>query len=1177
MITQASRRVTMFSLVLWTVLGLAPAGEAATLWAPSSAPVVADSGADSPVELGVRFTSDSAGYVTGVRFYKGTGNSGTHVGNLWSSTGTLLASAEFNGETASGWQQVNFPTPVRILKDTVYVASYHTNVGHYSADYNYFDTSTDNAPLHAPPSTSGGNGVYSYGSNSTFPTRSYKGTNYWVDLVFEPAPADAQAPVVTAFTLPATSSSLTVPISSFTATDDVGVVGYLVTESPASPDPTAAGWSVTPPPSYTFSSLGGKVLYGWAKDASGKVSASLTASVTITDAGGTPILLLTSSANPFSSYYPEIFRNEGLNEFTVLDVAALTDAWLANYDVVVVGEMPLTTDQVGILTRWVGAGGKLIAMRPDPKLAPLLGLVADGTVLSDAYLQIDTTTPPGAGIVGQTIQFHGAADGYRLDGAASVAALFADAVTPSGKPAVTLRSVGTNGGKAAAFTFDLARSVVYTRQGNPAWAGQERDGYPPIRSNDLFYGPAAADPQNDWVDRNRITIPQADELQRLLANLLIFANQDRKALPRFWYLPKALPAAVVLTGDDHGYGGTMGRFDLFNLVSPQGCRAEYWECVRGTSYLYANTPIGDAAAKSYQDAGFELADHITTNCLDWTPATLRSVFTDQLTAWRTNFPSLAPQVTNRTHCIAWSDYATEPLVELANGIRLDTTYYHLSSRWVDYPVGFFTGSGMPMRFTDAGGNLIDVYQATTQMTDESGQPYPFTIDTFLDRAMGAEGYYGVFTVNAHTDFNPSEVANAVLRSAVSRGVPIISAKQLLQWLDSRNASAFSGISGNSDSLSFSITADPNARGLTVLVPIANGRTVGSIQDGNGLLPFYLARIKGVQYALFQAAAGTYQVQFITDPFAPVVTAVAPAPNATGADTVPVLQASFSKDLDPLSVNSSSFELRDPANLPVPATVSWDRATRTATLIPKYRLATLTTYVATVKGGSGGIADLAGNRLAGDATWTFTTVPTRPAGYSVWQQSSVPATLDGGPDSPVELGTRFRSDTNGTVTAIRFYKAAANAGPHSGHLWDKNGTLLATVTFSNETASGWQQADLSTPVSITANETYVVSYFAPAGHYSITSGAFVDQGVDNVPLHALPFGASGANGCYAYGSTSTFPSQGWHSTNYWVDVVFVPTDAPVGSAKVKVKPVPLAQVPKRTAENLLDLRLPISLR
>ena len=73
----------------------------------------------------MKFRSDVAGYVTGVRFYKAAGNTGTHVGNLWSSTGTRLATATFTGETASGWQQVTFSPPVAIAANTVYVASYH--------------------------------------------------------------------------------------------------------------------------------------------------------------------------------------------------------------------------------------------------------------------------------------------------------------------------------------------------------------------------------------------------------------------------------------------------------------------------------------------------------------------------------------------------------------------------------------------------------------------------------------------------------------------------------------------------------------------------------------------------------------------------------------------------------------------------------------------------------------------------------------------------------------------------------------------------------------------------------------------------------------------------------------------------------------------------------------------
>jgi hypothetical protein len=160
-----------------------------SIWPSTAEPNLVDAGADSPVELGVKFQSDVAGTITGIRFYKASTNTGTHVGNLWSSTGENLATVTFTGETASGWQQMLFSNPVAIDADTVYVASYHMNGGHYSADVNFFaGNGVDNPPLHAlADGVSGGNGVYAIGSSSAFPTQTWKASNYWVDVVLSPA------------------------------------------------------------------------------------------------------------------------------------------------------------------------------------------------------------------------------------------------------------------------------------------------------------------------------------------------------------------------------------------------------------------------------------------------------------------------------------------------------------------------------------------------------------------------------------------------------------------------------------------------------------------------------------------------------------------------------------------------------------------------------------------------------------------------------------------------------------------------------------------------------------------------------------------------------------------------------------------------------------------------------
>jgi hypothetical protein len=133
----------------------------------------------------VKFTSDQSGFITGIRFYKSAANTGTHVGNLWTTGGTLLASAVFTGESASGWQQVNFSGPVAVTAGTTYVASYYAPAGHYSFNAGFFGTTgVDNPPLHALANSVSPDGVYTYGSASAFPTATYNATNYWVDVVF---------------------------------------------------------------------------------------------------------------------------------------------------------------------------------------------------------------------------------------------------------------------------------------------------------------------------------------------------------------------------------------------------------------------------------------------------------------------------------------------------------------------------------------------------------------------------------------------------------------------------------------------------------------------------------------------------------------------------------------------------------------------------------------------------------------------------------------------------------------------------------------------------------------------------------------------------------------------------------------------------------------------------------
>jgi hypothetical protein len=420
--------------------------------------------------------------------------------------------------------------------------------------------------------------------------------------------------------------------------------------------------------------------------------------------------------------------------------------------------------------------------------------------------------------------------------------------------------VGTSGGQAAAFTYDLARSIVLTRQGNPAWAGQDRDGVFPIRPNDLFFGGA----QTDWVDVGRIDIPQADEQQRLLANLVEHMNADRKPIPRFWYLPRGEKAAVVMTGDDHANGGTAPRFDTYKTQSPGGCSVALWECVRATSYIYPASPLTNAQAGAYHADGFEIAVHtqIDGGCADWTPGQLDSLFANQRAAFASKYTNVPAPVTERTHCVAWSDYTSHAKVDRDYGVRLDTNYYHYPGSWIGSNPGYMTGSGMVMRFADVDGTPIDVFQAHTHMTDEAGQAYPATANALLDEAIGPEGYYGIFTTNMHTDFDQHDGSDAIVASALARSVPVVTAKQMLDWVDGRDTSSFKSFSWSGSQLGFTVTAGAGANGLQAMLPTQSpAGSLSSITRGGSPVFFTTQAVKGVQYAFFAATSGTYAAAY----------------------------------------------------------------------------------------------------------------------------------------------------------------------------------------------------------------------------------------------------------------------------------------------------------------------------
>jgi Domain of unknown function (DUF4082) len=155
---------------------------------------------------------------------------------------------------------------------------------------------------------------------------------------------------------------------------------------------------------------------------------------------------------------------------------------------------------------------------------------------------------------------------------------------------------------------------------------------------------------------------------------------------------------------------------------------------------------------------------------------------------------------------------------------------------------------------------------------------------------------------------------------------------------------------------------------------------------------------------------------------------------------------------------------------------------------------------------------------------------------------------------VELGVKFRSEVSGFITGLRFYKSPRNTGVHVGSLWTAEGTWLASVTFTAETASGWQLAMFASPVAVTANSTYVASYHSHTGHYAFSAGYFTSGEESDGPLHA-PLTRESPNGVHRYSSATVFPNTSFNAANYWVDVVFVPGRTETTTTTAAPRPAP----------------------
>ena len=153
--------------------------------------------------------------------------------------------------------------------------------------------------------------------------------------------------------------------------------------------------------------------------------------------------------------------------------------------------------------------------------------------------------------------------------------------------------------------------------------------------------------------------------------------------------------------------------------------------------------------------------------------------------------------------------------------------------------------------SDEDGTIIDVYQAPTQIPDESGLDITYNINTLLDNAIN-RGYYASFVINRHMDTAIHSGSRKVIASAIARKVPVISYRQMLTWLDGRNGTVFSHITWVDNKLSFDLTT--SAHNLRAMVPYysADGSLVRIIEN-NIPVNYTVQTIKGIKYDPFSPA------------------------------------------------------------------------------------------------------------------------------------------------------------------------------------------------------------------------------------------------------------------------------------------------------------------------------------
>ncbi|WP_244484440.1 DUF4082 domain-containing protein [Mesorhizobium sp. Root552] len=962
-----------------------------SLFSPSEVPEILSDRDSRFVNIGMRFSSSQSGTIIGMKFYKGLGDGGTHVGTLWSSTGTKLATATFTNETASGWQTVVFSNPVQISAGTTYMVSYLSS-GHYADTENYFTTAKTNGPLTAPA----GNGYYTYADDTAFPTSASNGVNYFVDVIFSP------------------TNSVNAP--------PVGV--------------NDNGFQISRDTSFTFT------------------AAQLLANDT--DPNG-DILSLTGAG---AAAHGSVTFNAQNNTITFTPTAGYTGAASFGYSI---------SDGRG------GVGSAIVNMT-----------VADPAVNQTIFSATDTPAnlnDPDRVQLNLGVRFSSSVDGtitgikyYKGSG-----------------------DVGTHTGTLWSSTGTLIATATFTNETASGW------------QTVTFSNPVAITAGTSYV-----------------ASFHSFGGYTSTS--NYFATPKTTGPLTATAGVY-----TYGNGNLF--PSSTYANTNYWVDV-----VFSQTPVTNTAPVATNDTGYTTTQN---TALQIAAASLLANDTDAngdpLTITGVSAPSGGTATFNaQTNTITFTPTAgysgaagfTYAISDGRGGTSSATVSLNVTVPNTP-PVatndsGYTTQQGTALQITaasllandtDANGDPLTI----TGVSAPSGGTAVFNAQTNTITFTPTAGYTGAagftyaisdgkggtasatvaLTVTATPNTAPVATNDTGYTTTQNTALQITAASLLANDTDANgDPLTITGVSAPSNG-----TATFNAQTNTITFTPTAGYTGAA----------------GFTYAISDGRGGASSATVSLNVTAPPPNTPPVATNDTGFTTqqntalqitaASLLANDTDANGDPLTITGVSA----PSN----GTATFNAQTNTVTFTPTAGYTGAAGFTYAISDGKGGTSS---------ATVSLNVTTPPPATQSLFASNSTPAIIADNDPNSVELGMKFTASTAGTITGIKFYKGSQNTGTHTGSLWTSTGSLMGTLTFTNETASGWQSATFNTPIQISAGQTYVVSYHTN-GFYSANNNYFTAP-VTNGPLTA-PVNA----GVYAYGSSSVFPTSTWNASNYWVDVMF----------------------------------------